>query len=202
MAWGKVQDASWERPLGEEVSAGDLDHHPVVQVCWHDARAYCDWLNQQHIHELPEDCQFRLPSEAEWEKAARGPKGRVYPWGDDFDADLCNSRESGRIHTVQIGTFSPGADSHYGLADMSGNIWEWTITLWGSDKDTSSYTYPYDSLDGREDLIAGDEVYRIIRGGSYKDDKKAVRAACRDLDPPQYALSNLGFRVFVKPINT
>jgi formylglycine-generating enzyme required for sulfatase activity len=174
----------------------------VVQVCWHDARAYCDWLNQQHQPELPDGCGFRLPSEAEWEKAARGPNGRIYPWGNDFDAGLCNSRVSGRIRTVQVGSTSPDGDSYYGVADMSGNIWEWTITLWGPDKDTPAFIYPYVRHDGREDLTAGDDMYRIIRGGSYKDDMKAVRAACRDLDPPQYALSNLGFRVFVAPTDT
>jgi len=83
---------------------------------------------------------------------------------------------------------------------MSGNVWEWTLTLWGEDRDKSDYVYPYAVDDGREDLGAGDGVYRIIRGGSFKDDMKGVRCACRDLDPPNYSLNNLGFRVFAAPI--
>jgi iron(II)-dependent oxidoreductase len=199
--WKKTEEASWEHPLGNGGSVESLEHHPVVQVCWYDAGAFCDWLNQNHNHELPNGYHFRLPSEAEWEKAVRGPKGFVWPWGNSFDPELCNSRESGRIHTVEIGSFSPQGDSEYGLADTSGNVWEWTITLWGEDRDTPSFVYPYSSQDGREDQSAGESVYRIIRGGSYKDDLKGVRSACRDLDPPNYSLSNLGFRVFVVPMD-
>ena len=202
MKWEKIEGASWEHPLGIKSGVETMERSPVVQVCWYDAVAYCEWLNRNHLHELPEGYRFRLPSEAEWEKAARGPKGRKWPWGDAFDSGLCNSRESERFHTVEIGSFSPQGDSVYGVADMSGNAWEWTITLWGEDRDTPSFVYPYDSQDGREDQGAGEGVYRIIRGGSYKDDIKGVRCACRDLDPPNYSLSNLGFRVFVVPMGT
>jgi formylglycine-generating enzyme required for sulfatase activity len=72
--------------------------------------------------------------------------------------------------------------------------------LWGNDRHTPSFGYTYLSQDGREEQGAGDEFFRIIRGGSYKDDLKGVRSACRDIDPPQYSLSNLGFRVFVTPM--
>ena len=107
--------------------------------------------------------------------------------------------EDGTYRLVSVGAYSPSGDSPYGLADMGGNIWEWTTTLWGSNRDKATFVYPYRSQDGRQDLNAGEEHYRIIRGGSYKDDRQGVRAACRDLDPPHYALSNLGFRVFLAP---
>jgi formylglycine-generating enzyme required for sulfatase activity len=200
MKWEKIQGANWKKPLGGRSGAETIEQHPVVQVCWYDAKVFCDWLNQNHKHELPSGYCFRLPSEAEWEKAARGSKGREWPWGNEFDPSLSNSRESGRFHTVKIGTYSPEGDSEYGVADMSGNIWEWTITLWGNDRNTPSYVYPYLSQDGREEQGAGEEFCRVIRGGSYKDDWKGVRTACRDIDPPNYSLSNLGFRIYVTPI--
>ena len=198
--WEKIEGASWKQPLGASTSLETIGNHPVVQVCWYDARAYCEWLNINFIQNLPAGWQFRLPSEAEWEKAARGPNGREWPWGKTFDPALCNSREEGQVRTIPIGTHSPQADSKFGASDMSGNIWEWTITLWGNDRDTPTFVYPYNPLDGREHLGAGDDYFRIIRGGSYKDDIRGVRSACRDLDPPRYSLSNLGFRVFIAPI--
>jgi formylglycine-generating enzyme required for sulfatase activity len=200
MKWEKVKGAYWEQPLGGCRSVEKMGKYPVVQVCWYDALAYCEWLNLNHNHDLQEGYCFCLPSEAEWEKAARGPNGLEWPWGNEFDPELCNSREGGKICTVVIGAHSPQGDSEYGVADMSGNIWEWTTTLWGNDRDTPTYVYPYNSLDGRENERADEEFFRIIRGGSYKDDIKGVRSACRDLDPPHYSLSNLGFRVFVAPI--
>ena len=199
MKWEKSEGANWKNP-GIESSTESMEQHPVVQVCWYDARAYCDWLNQTHIQELPAGYHFRLPVETEWEKAARGTDGSEWPWGNEFDAGLCNSRESGRLSTIQVGAFSPRGDSVYGAADMSGNIWEWTLTLWGDDRDKPSFVYPYRRDDGRENQRAGEKFFRIIRGGSYKDDLKGVRSACRDIDPPHYSLSNLGFRVFAAPI--
>ncbi len=198
--WGKGEGANWRHPLGANRDVAGLENHPVVQVCWYDALAYCAWLNQKHADLLPPDCYFRLPNEAEWEKAARGPDGHEWPWGNVYDAALCSSRDNGKLRTVPVGACSPRGDSIYGVADMSGNVWEWTLTLWGEDRDRADYVYPYVGDDGREDLGAGDSVYRIIRGGSFKDDMKGVRCACRDLDPPGYSLNNLGFRVVVAPI--
>jgi formylglycine-generating enzyme required for sulfatase activity len=198
--WEKVEGASWAHPTGDRRGDADLVDHPVVQVCWYDAVAFCGWLNEAQGDGLPQGYRFSLPNEAEWEKAARGPEGREWPWGNEFDEGLCNSKLSGKVHTIAVGSHSPRGDSTYGAADMSGNVWEWTITLWGDDRDKPSYVYPYDSQDGREALPAGEECYRIIRGGSFKDDMKGVRCAVRDLDPPHYSLNNLGFRVFVVPV--
>ncbi|MGD8455886.1 MAG: SUMF1/EgtB/PvdO family nonheme iron enzyme [Anaerolineales bacterium] len=198
--WEKVEGAMWEFPDGDRSSDNNLGDHPVVQVCWYDARAYCGWLNETRGDELPEGYCFSLPSEAEWEKAARGPEGREWTWGNEFDPAICHYYDSGQAGTIPIGSHSPQSDSVYGAADMSGNVWEWTITLWGEVRDKATYVYPYDSKDGRESLSAEDTTYRIIRGGSFKNEMRAVRCACRDLDPQNYSLNNLGFRVFVTPV--
>ncbi|HLF03376.1 MAG TPA: SUMF1/EgtB/PvdO family nonheme iron enzyme, partial [Anaerolineales bacterium] len=96
-------------PAGQE-------NHPVVNVSWRDAIAFCQWLSQQTSK------TFRLPTEAEWEKAARGVDGRIYPWGDEWDATRLNSGESGPKTTTPVGAYSPRGDSPYGLADVSGNV--------------------------------------------------------------------------------
>lgn len=198
--WEKVEGATWIYPTGDKGSSVNLEDHPVVQVCWYDAVAFCAWLNETQGDGLPSGYHFSLPSEAEWEKAARGPDGREFPWGDDFDPALCNFYDSGKADTIVVGSHSPQSDSVYGAADMCGNIWDWTITLWGDDRDKASYVYPYEGQDGRENLSAGDVYYRVIRGGSFKNEIRAVRCACRDIDPPNYSLNNLGFRVFVTPV--
>jgi formylglycine-generating enzyme required for sulfatase activity len=111
-------------------------NHPVVCVTWHDAVEFCDWLRAET--EQP----FRLPTEAEWEKAARGTGGRIYPWGDDPpDEDRCNF--NGHVEdTTPIGRYSPQGDSPYRCADVAGNVSEWCHSLYRS--------YPYHAGDGRE----------------------------------------------------
>ena len=198
--WRQEEGANWRNPLGSNSSVAPLEQHPVVLVCWYDALAFCEWLNQKHINNLPQGYHYRLPTEAEWEKAARGAEGYEWPWGNDFHAALCNSREMGKLCTTSVGAYSPQGDSVYDVADMSGNVWEWTVTLWGKDREKPDYVYPYVGDDGRENQSAGDGSFRIIRGGSFKDDMKGVRSACRDLDPPYYSLNNLGFRVFAAPV--
>jgi sulfatase modifying factor 1 len=160
--WGKQEGASWKHPLGANSSIDGLEEHPVVQVCWYDAITFCEWFNQKYIRDLPQDYRFHLPSEAEWEKAARGTEGREWPWGNDFDAARCNSKEGGKVCTTSVRVHSPQGDSVYGAAEMSGNVWEWTVTLWGDDRDTPAFSYPYRKEDGRENLKAGDGFFRQI----------------------------------------
>ena len=182
MEWEKSEGASWQHPKGPGEHADNKSDHPVVSVSFFDVLAYLEWLNQSVGPELPGGYQFGLPR------------------GDEFAPSLCCWRESAHgTETAPVGAFSPRGDSHYGGADMAGNVWEWTTTRWGRIKDEPDFRYPYNPDDGREDQLTGRADYRIIRGGSFKDDQKAIRSACRDLDPPNYALNNLGFRVFILP---
>ncbi len=159
-------------------------NHPVVNVSRHDAKAFCRWAGVQ------------LPSEAEWEKAARGTDGRIYPWGDTSpDKNRCNFGMNVK-DTTPVGQYPAGA-SPYGLLDMSGNVWEWTRSLWGKDSNKSDFAYPYDPKDGREDLGAPDDVRRVLRGGSWLDSAANVRCAYRiRVDPGDWNLY-VGLRLVV-----
>jgi formylglycine-generating enzyme required for sulfatase activity len=161
----------------------DPDDHPVRYVSWHDARAYCRWLSEGT------GLAVRLPSEAEWEKAARGTDGRIYPWGDAVPTDdLCNFNDSGR-GTTPVGRYSPQGDSPYGCADMAGNVWEWTRSLHDS--------YPYDPADGREDSEV--DGPRVLRGGAFDDSARFVRCAYRFWDGPGDRNRFRGVRLVVSP---
>lgn len=155
-----------------------LDDHPVVNVTWHDAVAYCRWLTNVtgKVH--------RLLTEAEWEKAARGPEGRIYPWGNEFDDARCNCWEAGIGRTAPVDAFPAGA-SPYGVMDMSGNVWEWCSSLYAP--------YPYCADDGREDLER--DGWRVLRGGSWYDAEWGARAGRRLSSDPGQASHNTGFRV-------
>ena len=161
--------------------------HPAVNVSWRDALAYCEWMSQVTGEPV------RLPSEAEWEKAARGPSAssgarRKFPWGDSFDPTRCNSSELGMGDTTPVGMFPNGASS-YGCLDMAGNVWEWTSSLYQK--------YPYNSEDGRENL--DEPGPRGLRGGAFNFSERLVRCTRRYRDDPDYCSPNVGFRVVVGP---
>jgi formylglycine-generating enzyme required for sulfatase activity len=172
----------WGRPHGPQgrSSAEEADH-PVTCVSWHDVQAFCRWA------------RVRLPTEAEWEKAARGVDGRLYPWGDEWpDPRRCNY---GNLvgNTTPVGTYPAGA-SPSGVLDMAGNVWEWTASRWGL-LAQGNYRYPYDPTDGREALEAPDSLMWIVRGGSFRDDGTRIRCAYRDWRYPFYRSDAIGFRV-------
>jgi len=185
-----TQGADWQHPRGPRSSLKGKENHPVVMVSWLDALVYCRWLDETYHSELPEGCQLRLPTEAEWEKAARGENGNEWPWGNNEpDETLCNFAENVK-DTTQVEQYSPQGDSPYGCADMAGNVWEWTHSL--------SIEYPYKADDGREDEESSGE--RVVRGGSFDSDLRSVRCACRAYGVSDVRDHDLGFRVVASPI--
>lgn len=163
--------------------------HPVVMVKWIPALEYCQWLNDQFKGELPSELVLRLPTEAEWEKAARGKDGREYPWGDTLDKNKCNSREGDKGNTTPVDFYSPHGNSPYGCADMIGNIWEWTNSLMKN--------YPYNTNDGREDEQANGP--RVLRGGADYLNLKRVRCAYRNWSSLHNTNVSIGFRMCLAP---
>jgi formylglycine-generating enzyme required for sulfatase activity len=185
----------------------NLDY-PIVKVSWHDALNYTKWLNIIFRKEIPPELIFRLPTEAEWERASRGDHGQEWPWGNvDLD-ELLEQKEadyfgnSRDINSVKIeikqlrytlgltsvGSFSPFTDSPYQIADMMGSILEWTQSLYAA--------YPYDVQDGRENLVAKGK--RVIRGCFIGNSERfSVRSARRGYALPDQREAILGFRIVV-----
>ena len=195
--WAYAQGADWEHPDGPESSVSGKRDHPVSHVSWDDAVAFCRWAS------AVTGATVRLPTEAQWEKAARGTRGGRYPWGNEapngrllnyadrnFRASWADANEDdGYGVTSPVGEYSKQGDSPYGCADMAGNVWEWTSSLFEE--------YPYRAGDGREDPT--DRGRRVLRGGSSADEAKLVRCAGRGKGSPAYNYYNLGLRVCVYP---
>ncbi|MCC7116917.1 MAG: SUMF1/EgtB/PvdO family nonheme iron enzyme [Anaerolineales bacterium] len=168
-----------------------ISNHPVVNVTWKDALAFARWHG------------VTLPSEAEWEKAARGTDGRIYPWGNTWQSGLANTyeywdesqtlwgrwlrRKKGNFSTTPVGSF-PKGNSPYGCSDMAGNVWEWTRSI--------SKKYPYDANDGREDESVS--ARRALRGGSFNNLQRLARCASR-LELIVVLDDDFGFRVCASP---
>ncbi len=210
-------DNDWQR---------DPANRPVRYVSWHDALAFCRWLQerwQQSAH-VPPGYRVILPSEAEWDKAARGGlqllqphvvlpvskiaghktsgkevnnphPARIYTWGQKIDANRLNFSETGVGATSSVGCFEDGM-SPYGCEEMSGNIWEWTRSL-----DYNKFEYPYEPESGCENLKADDETARVFRGGAFFSNLSSVRCAYRSQDNPRFRYNCVGFRVALSPFS-
>lgn len=164
---------------------------PRTNISWFEAVAFCNWLSSKI------NCTVRLPTEAEWELAARGIDGRLFPWGNTFEVDYCNSSLSNFARPVPVGCYV--IENHpwgnESPADMSGNIWEWCNTICQITGEDEEIKYPYDPEDGREDVNRGEECFRVVRGGSYLNPPFLLRTTYRGRDKAIYRLSREGFRV-------
>lgn len=190
-----INEKNYESPYYLDIS--NKSNHPVVNVTWIDCVSFCRWMSN-----ICKQIIFRLPSEAEWEKAARGTDGRIYPWGDDKpDSTRCNFDKKEK-DTKPVGSYKSLGVSPYGCDDMAGNVWEWTNSLWGVDYITPMFDYPYTQHQSeREDLQAGKDVLRILRGGSFSENSAGIRCTVRTKSAIDTCFNFYGFRVAFSPIS-
>jgi formylglycine-generating enzyme required for sulfatase activity len=179
--WDWIQKNQIKEPGFWRDRRFNMPNFPVVGVSWYEADAWCKWFGTLTGK------SYRLPTEAEWEKAARGTDGRIYPWGNEIDPDKCNYGKSGLNNTSPIGIF-PNGESPYGCLDMAGNVWEWC-----SDWYDGNYYKKKNSLD-KNPMGPKEGGSRVLRGGSWIDFGRDVRSAARSWRGPDFRDDRTGFR--------
>lgn len=176
-----AQPAFWREPRLNQPRS------PVVGVSWYEAVAFCNWFG------VRENAVYRLPTEAEWEYAARGANSaRNFPWGDKFEPGRANTAEAGFGGTTPVSHFPAGA-SPFGVREMGGNVFEWTLSKWGGNWQELVFGYPYRADDGREDVQGSGA--RVMRGGSWFNGYQEALCAYRSRYLAGSRGSNIGFRV-------
>ncbi len=173
--WRKMKGADWRRPEGPKSSWKTMPTQPVSHVSWPDAEAYCGWAGR------------RLPTEAEWERAARGGNGRLYPWGKGRDAMRANLKggKDGFPGVAPVGRFPKGA-SPFGALDMSGNVWEWVADRY--------HSRAYKKMAERDPHGPSRGKTRVVRGASWGSPIAWATAHNRYHRPPDYRNNKIGFR--------
>jgi len=174
--YAKAKGISWTMLQGKET-------HPVVNVSWDDAVVFCAWASRKTGRNV------KLPTEAQWEKAARSTDGRLYPWGNEAPDNTRANFNNNVGSTTAVGRYSPAGDSPYGVADMAGNVSQWTADWYG---DTYYASSPASNPQG-----ATTSQYRVLRGGSWRSYPDLVRAAARYRYEPTFQDVFYGFRVAV-----
>ena len=167
--WKKIEGAAWRKPDGL-TSIDGKDDHPVSQISYNDAVKYCEWAKKG------------LPTEAQWEKAARGPEGNEYPWGNSEPNDTMANFDNIVGSTTSVGSYDKG-QSFYGLHDMAGNVYQWCQDWYGTG--TRKPKSPAGPETGKE---------RVIKGGSFIEGVESLRSANRDRYEPGYSSFLFGFR--------
>jgi len=170
--------------------------YPVTGVSWYEAQAYCRWLTEQ-----TEGTRiYRLPTEAEWEKAARGVDGWLYSWGNEWNAERCNVEGKGIMPVVadESPRFTTGI-SPFGCIDMLGNVQEWTSSPWGNEIFENEFGYPFSLADHREQDADGRvHVFRVHRGRSFRDKVSMINCPNRGFASPDSKVSWRGIRVLLE----
>jgi formylglycine-generating enzyme required for sulfatase activity len=193
--WKEKKERGWAEPRSWDNSRFNKPNQPVVGVSWYECVAYCRWLSAETGQ------IYRLPTEAEWEKGARGVDGRQYPWGNTFEASRLNADEGKqRVRTTTPVGIYPTGVSPFAVFDCAGNVWEWCATKLG--RDYSFKPYPYDVTEDEWSpvYLEGTNV-RVLRGGSWVNYVDFARCPFRDWDGHfvEEDFNNVGCRLVVSP---